>query len=87
MIQLINWKEKEKWNEIVSEFKNADTYFKCQYSVSFMENEEGTPYLVYYESNGVKVCYPIIEKLTGIGDYAYHRKDDVCVVPIGCLKN
>ena len=25
--------------------------------------------------------------LTGIGDYAYHRKDDVCVVPIGCLKN
>ena len=62
MIQLINWKEKEKWNEIVSEFKNADTYFKCQYSVSFMENEDGTPYLVYYESNGVKVCYPIIEK-------------------------
>ena len=52
-----------------------------------MENEDGTPYLVYYESNGVKVCYPIIEKLTGIGDYAYHRKDDVCVVPIGCLKN
>lgn len=25
--------------------------------------------------------------LTGIGDYAYCRKDGVCVVPIGCLKN
>lgn len=25
--------------------------------------------------------------LTGIGDYAYRRHDDVCVVPIGCLKN
>ena len=25
--------------------------------------------------------------LTGIGDYAYRRQDDVCVVPIGCLKN
>ncbi len=25
--------------------------------------------------------------LTGTGDYAYRRKDGVCVVPIGCLKN
>ena len=25
--------------------------------------------------------------LTGIGDYAYRRKDGVYVVPIGCLKN
>ncbi len=25
--------------------------------------------------------------LTGIGDYAYCRKDGVCVVPVGCLKN
>lgn len=25
--------------------------------------------------------------LTGIGDYAYRRKDGVCVVPIGCLKH
>lgn len=25
--------------------------------------------------------------LTGVGDYAYRREDDVCVVPIGCLKD
>ncbi|MCI7130674.1 MAG: hypothetical protein MSA09_09040 [Lachnospiraceae bacterium] len=25
--------------------------------------------------------------LTGIGDYAYRRKDGVCVVPIGCLRD
>ena len=25
--------------------------------------------------------------LTGIGDYAYRRKDGVYVVPVGCLKN
>ncbi len=25
--------------------------------------------------------------LTGVGNYAYRRKDDVIVVPIGCLKN
>ena len=62
MIELINWKEKEKWNKIVNEFKCADTYFKCQYSESFMENEEGIPYLVYYEADGIKICYPIIEK-------------------------
>ena len=25
--------------------------------------------------------------VTGVGNYAYKRKDDVYVVPIGCLKN
>lgn len=25
--------------------------------------------------------------LTGIDDYAYRRKDGVCVVPIGCLRD
>ena len=25
--------------------------------------------------------------LTGVGDYAYRRKDGVCVVPIGCLRH
>ena len=25
--------------------------------------------------------------LTGIGDYAYRRKDGVYIVPIGCLKD
>ena len=25
--------------------------------------------------------------VTGVGDYAYKRKDGVYVVPIGCLKN
>ena len=25
--------------------------------------------------------------LTGVGDYAYRRRDGVYVVPIGCLKN
>lgn len=25
--------------------------------------------------------------LTGLGDYAYRRKDGVCVVPVGCLKH
>ena len=62
MLKLISYKEKEKWNKIVDEFKNADTYFKCQYAESFMQNEDGIPYLLYYESNGIKVCYPIIEK-------------------------
>ena len=62
MIELIKWTESQKWNAIVKEFENADTYYESQYSISFMENEDGVPYLLYYESQNVKLCYPIIEK-------------------------
>lgn len=62
MIELIRWDEKEKWNAIVNTFDNADTYFSCQYAVSFMENEDGDPYLLHYVSDAVQLCYPVIEK-------------------------
>ena len=31
----------------------------------------------------IKKC---LSNSRGVGDYAYQRKDGVCVVPIGCLK-
>jgi hypothetical protein len=62
MIELIKWDEKERWNAVVETFDDADTYFGCQYAVSFMENEDGVPYLLYYESDTIRLCYPIIEK-------------------------
>lgn len=37
--------------------------------------------------NTDKMKYPsFMMVLTGIGTYAYKRKDDIWVVPIGCLK-
>lgn len=62
MIELIKWDDTDRWNSIVELFENADTYFRCQYAVSFMENEEGVPYLLYYKHGEVQLCYPIIEK-------------------------
>ena len=30
---------------------------------------------------------PFLIVLTGVGDYAYRRRNGVYVVPVGCLKN
>lgn len=62
MIELIKWDAKNEWNSIIQLFDNADTYYRCQYAVSFMNNEDGTPYLLHYKHGDVELCYPIIEK-------------------------
>ena len=62
MIELIKYNETEKWNKIVNSYKNADIYYMCEYAVSFMENEDGVPYLLSYEDGDCRLCYPIIEK-------------------------
>ena len=52
--------------------------------------EEGTASLKNMEAkiDTVKMNAPsFLMVLTGIGDYAYRRRDGVCVVPIGCLKD
>lgn len=62
MIELISYRELEKWNNIVNSYKGVDVYYLCEYAVSFMENEDGIPYLLSYIGNGCRLCYPIIEK-------------------------
>lgn len=62
MIELIKYTEKERWNEVVFGYKNNDIYYTNEYVVSFMENEDGIPYLLSYEQDDIKLCYPIIEK-------------------------
>ncbi|MEY8390532.1 peptidoglycan bridge formation glycyltransferase FemA/FemB family protein [Lachnospiraceae bacterium] len=68
MIELIRYDEPDKWNDIVNTYEKGDIYYKCEYSVSFMKNEDGTPYLLSYEGNDCRLCYPIIEK--DIADFA-----------------
>lgn len=62
MIELIPYNEVKKWNTIVDSYKKADVYFKCEYAVSFMENEDGVPYLLSYQGENGRLCYPIVEK-------------------------
>lgn len=52
--------------------------------------EEGAESLKAMESKidtGKMKAPTFLMVLTGVGDYAYRRKDGVCVVPIGCLKD
>lgn len=52
--------------------------------------EEGAESLKAMESKidtGKMKAPAFLMVLTGVGDYAYRRKDGVCVVPIGCLKD
>ncbi len=62
MIELIRYDDSERWNEIVKSFRTWDTYYTCQYATSFMNNEDGIPYLVYYVGKEGRLCYPIVEK-------------------------
>lgn len=62
MIELIRYEQKEKWNKTVDSYSGADVYYKCEYAESFMQNEIGIPYLLSFESDGCRFCYPIVEK-------------------------
>lgn len=71
MIELIRYDEQMRWNSIVHSYKNQDVYYSCEYAVSFMQNEDGTPYLLYYEGDDCRLCYPIVEK--DIADFSAFR--------------
>lgn len=62
MIELIPFDRKDRWDQIVWSFQGADVYYTNQYAASFMEIEDGTPYLLHYEAEDCRLCYPIIEK-------------------------
>lgn len=62
MIELIKYNQREKWNSIVDSYPGADIYYKCEYAESFMQNEDGIPYLISYVGEDCRLCYPIIEK-------------------------
>ena len=62
MIELICHTDADRWNSIVDSYKMSDVYYRCEYAVSFMENEDGTPYLLNYVGQTGSLCYPIIEK-------------------------
>lgn len=60
MLEIISYKEKEKWNNIVKSFSNWDVYFLCEYSVSFMIHGDGVPQLFYYKDKKMRMCYAMM---------------------------
>jgi len=42
------------WNEIVTSFQNYDVYYLYNYVLAFFIHGDGIPYLIHYESNGLR---------------------------------
>ena len=55
MYKIINFNEKEKWDEIVKSFENNDVYFLWGYINSFKINGDGKPELFYFENENGRV--------------------------------
>lgn len=71
MIELIKYDNPDRWNSIVDGFLRSDVYYRCEYATSFMNNEDGIPYLLYYQSEKSRLCYPVVEK--DIADFSGFR--------------
>lgn len=60
-MEIISLKEKEKWNQIVKKFQQWDIYYLNEYARSLQLHGDGTPYLIYYEKNGGRLCYVVMQ--------------------------
>lgn len=61
-MEIIAIEEKEKWNRIVRSFENWDIYYLNEYAYSLQLHGDGTPYLIYHEKAGVKLCYVVMQE-------------------------
>lgn len=53
--------QKDRWNEIVKEFKQWDIYYLNEYVHSLQLHGDGVPYLIYCEKDGSKLCYAVMQ--------------------------
>lgn len=62
MIKLFTLYNQQKWNEIVSSFKNHDVYYLSGYVKTFAVHGDGSPILLYYTNNkgGRAICVLMI---------------------------
>lgn len=61
-MEIIAIEEKEKWNQIVRSFENWDIYYLNEYAYSLQLHGDGTPYLIYHEKEGVRMCYVVMQE-------------------------
>lgn len=54
MLSLIAVNEGEKWDEIVTSFKNFDVYYLSGYTKAFQLHGDGEPTLFYYEDQNIR---------------------------------
>ena len=63
--------EKEKWNTIVTSFKNWDIYYLHEYADSLRIHGDGVPYLLYFEFIAGRLAYVVLQN--DISDLEYYK--------------
>ncbi len=61
-MNIIDVNEKEKWNYIVKSFPKWDIYYLNEYAYSLQLHSDGIPYLIYWEKDGNRLCYVMMQK-------------------------
>ena len=62
MIEIISFKDVEKWDEIVKSFPNYDVYYLNGYSKAFYIHGDGTPLLIYYQGENMRGIYVAMKR-------------------------
>lgn len=61
ILKILNTNEHGCWNKIVKSFKNWDVYYLYEYAYSFFLHGDGNPLLIYFENNGERFCYVVMQ--------------------------
>lgn len=70
MIKLYDLSHSGEWDDIVSAFPNYDIYYLSGYVKAFHIHGDGEPFLLYYESQGLRAIYVYMKRHTAIeGEY------------------
>ena len=54
--------EAEAWDSLVRSFPHWDVYYLSAYARSFSIHGDGVPYLVFYENDGCRVCFVVMQQ-------------------------
>ena len=66
MITLYDLSQSAEWDATVRSFSEYDVYYLSGYVKAFHVHGDGNPYLLYYESNGLKAIYVYMRRQTAI---------------------
>ena len=61
-MEIISVNEKQKWNHIVKSFPTWDIYYLNEYAYSLQLHSDGIPCLIYYEKDGNRLCYVMMQE-------------------------
>lgn len=62
ILNIIHVEDKETWNGIVKSFSEWDIYYLNEYACSLQLHGDGEPWLIYYEKDGGRICYVVMQQ-------------------------